>query len=163
MTKLDLAASLIRSPLSAKLTDRPWVVVVLFAAAILLAGFLGRMSMGDAVNAVLVLVAPLVAAEKFKDAYIGGNAVRGDAPAPASVAVGTVTDGSGAVTIPENSLAATAKNAADAALDAGKAALIADATPAAQKQLGPLGAMLGVNSPDPLPPFGEIASGEVAR
>ena len=159
MNKSQLALSLIRPTLASKLTDRAWVIPVLFAAFILLAAFLGRMPFSDAVNAVLVLVGGPAAAEKFKDALIGSAAVRGDAPQ--SVAVNNV--GADAATAPndpklspqseligglKSAIANSAENYAGAQLDK-------------VTGVSGLSATLGVGAPASLPRFADDA--EVAR
>lgn len=163
MNKLDLAASLIRPSLFAKLTDRAWFIPVLFAALILLAAFMGRMPFGDAVNAILVLVGGPAAAEKLKDAYIGGSAVRGDSPQP----VANSNAGWG-VAAPSPTAAAPSPTAAapprplDVLKKAGKSAATQVVSNEFERATGVdvgglLGARLGVGSPDPLPEFAEVA------
>ena len=153
MTQSQLALSLIRPSLSAKLTDRAWFIPVLFAAFILLAAFLGRVDFTSALNAIIVLVGGPAAAEKLKDAYIGGSAVRSDVPQ--SVAVNTIGDATAGAPKPkpdgEKFLDALKSVATDSAKDYAGAQL--------DKATGVpgLGATLGVGAPDPLPAFEEVA------
>lgn len=91
MNKLDLAASLIRPSIASKLTDRAWLVPVLFALLAWVAAFLGRVSFDATMNLTMVLIGGAAVGEKVKDAVIGSSAVRGEAPQ--SVAVNNVDNG----------------------------------------------------------------------
>ena len=72
----DLALSLIRAPLTARLFDRAFIVPVLFCCAVWVAAIAEKTSFDRAIEFSQWVLATFIGAEKAKDAVVGFGALK---------------------------------------------------------------------------------------